>query len=414
MRSPLRARRTTPHPASPHHAPARRRSLAVVVPLLLLGSAVAVPTAVAAGAPEPAPAALGAASWSVTPAAFGAVGNGQTDDTAALRRALTSLGPGGELYLPPGKVYRHTDTLRITTRGTTISGTGTLMATDPQRSAVIVQADDVSIRDVTLRLGTPTTRLGTFDHMKLTVLNADGFLAERVKVDGAAAAGVYLWGASDFVLRDLDVKNSRADGIHVTGPSRDGIIDRPLVRSSGDDGVAVVSYLQDGAPVKRVTVARPTVRTTTWGRGVSVVGGEDVTVTDLTVEGSSAAAVYVAREGAPWNTFAPVRVRVQGGTISRANTSTTVDHGAVLVYDGRTDANPLREVTIADLTITDTRSTASRQVGFLRGTSGATGVHLTGLKIVRGPGHLLTVDAGTGTWEATGWTRNGVPVPDRR
>ncbi len=385
------------------------------MPLLLLGTAaVAVPTAVAAGSPAPGPAAIAAAQWSVTPAAFGAVGNGRTDDTAALRAALAALGPGGELFLPPGKVFRHTDTLRITTAGTTVSGTGTLLATDPQRSAVIIQADDVTFRDVTLRLGTPTSRLGTFDHMKLTVIRADGFVADRVKVDGAAAAGVYLWGATDFVLRDLDVRNSRADGIHVTGPSRDGVIERPVVRSSGDDGVAVVSYLQDGAPVKRVTVTRPTVRTTTWGRGVSVVGGEDVTITDLTVDSSSAAAVYVAREGAPWNTFAPVRVTVQGGTITRANTSTTVDHGAVLVYDGRTDAGPLRDVTVAGLTISDTRWSASRQVGFLRGASGATGVHLTGLKIVRGPSNLLTVDAGTGTWDATGWTRNGVPVPDRR
>jgi len=263
---------------------------------------------------------------------------------------------------------------------------------------------------VTLRLGASTTRLGTFDHMKLTVIRADGFHAERVRVRGSAAAGVYLWGATDFVLRDLDVRDSKADGIHVTGPSRDGMIQRPVVRSSGDDGVAVVSYLADGEPVRRVTIESPTVLTTTWGRGISVVGGEDVTVTGLRVESSSAAAVYIAREGAPWNTFAPVRVNVRGGTLVGSNTSTTVDHGAVLVYDGRTDAGALRDVTISDLSVVSTRSTASRQVGFLRGSSQATNVRFTGLSFSGGPRHLLTVDAPAGTWSATGWTRDGVPV----
>jgi hypothetical protein len=405
-----RARPGSTRPAPGRAVPPGRSRPVLRVAVVLAGlGLVAAPTAVAAAGEEPA-AQVAPAYQALTPAAFGAVGDGSTDDTAALRRALAALQPGQELFLPAGRTYRHTDTLRLTVPGTTIAGTGTLLATDPQRSALIVQADDVTVRDVTLRLGTATSRLGTFDHMKLTVIRTDGFVAERVKVRGSAAAGVYLWGATDFVLRDLDVRDTKADGVHVTGPSSDGSIQRPVVRSSGDDGVAVVSYLADGQPVRRVSIDSPTVLTTTWGRGVSVVGGEDVTITNLRVERSNAAAVYVAREGAPWNTFAPVRVTVRGGTLAWSNTSTTVDHGAVLVYDGRSDAGALREVTVSDLTITGTRSTASRQVGFLRGTSQATGVRLTDLSVLGGPRHLLTVDAPAGTWTASGWTRDGVPV----
>lgn len=402
-----------PHPAPTGAArrTGRRLAASALAALTVLGVLVLPATVAGAAAGAVGAGHIGPAFRVVTPAAFGAKGDGVTDDTAALRAALASLAPGDELFLPARRTYRHTDTLRVTTPGVRLAGKGTLLATDPQRSALIVQADDVTVRDLTLRLGASTPRLGTFDQMKLTVLQADNFLAERVRVDGSAAAGVYLWGATGFTLRNLDVRNTKADGIHVTGPSRDGVIDRPVVRSSGDDGVAVVSYLQDGEPVRRVSVTSPTVLTTTWGRGLSVVGGEDVTFTDVRVEGSSAAAVYIAREGAPWNTFAPVRVQVRGGAVARSNTSTTVDHGAVLVYDGRTDAGPLREVAVSGLTISDTRSTASRQVGFLRGSSQATGVRLSDLTFVRGPRHLLTVDAPAGTWTATGWVRDGVPVP---
>lgn len=404
-----RALPTSVHPR-PTGAPARARGRRVV-PWLVAAAVVALgaPTALAAVEDE-APAEIGSALRVVTPQVYGAVGDGRTDDTRALRAAIADLRAGDELYLPPGSTFRHTDTLRITTAGVTLAGPGALVATDPQRSAVIVQADDVTVRDVTLRLGATTSRLGTFDHMKLTVIRADGFVAERVHVDGSAAAGVYLWGATDFALRDLDVRDTKADGVHVTGPSSDGLVERPVVQRSGDDGVAVVSYLADGQPVRRVRIESPTVLTTTWGRGVSVVGGEDVTIRNLRVDGSNAAAVYLAREGAPWNTFAPVRVTVSGGTLTRSNLSTTVDHGAVLVYDGRTDAGPLRQVTVSDLTISATRTTASRQVGFLRGASQATGVTFARLSIVGGPRHLLTVDAPAGTWTATGWLRDGLPV----
>lgn len=396
-----------PSPAAPVRRARGRRVVPWLVALVVAG--LGAPAALAATDVEAAPE-IGSARRVLTPQLFGAVGDGRTDDTRALRSAIADLRAGDELYLPPGSTFRHTDTLRLTTAGVTLAGPGALKATDPQRSAVIVQADDVTVRDVTLRLGAETSRLGTFDHMKLTVIRADGFVAERVHVDGAAAAGVYLWGATDFVLRDLDVRDTKADGVHVTGPSSDGLVQRPVVQRSGDDGVAVVSYLADGQPVRRVSVESPTVLTTTWGRGVSVVGGEDVRVSDLRVDGSNAAAVYVAREGAPWNTFAPVRVSVVGGLLTRSNTSTTVDHGAVLVYDGRTDAGPLREVTVSDLTITGTRTTASRQVGFLRGGSQASGVVLSRLSLQGGPRHLLTVDAPAGTWSATGWVHDGVPV----
>ena len=44
---------------------------------------------------------------------FGAVGNGTTDDTAAIQKALNAFPDGGTLYIPPG-IYLITSPLTIT------------------------------------------------------------------------------------------------------------------------------------------------------------------------------------------------------------------------------------------------------------------------------------------------------------
>ena len=81
----------------------------------------------------------------VEPSSFGAVGDGTTDDTAALQRALDSLEAGDTLIIPAGKTYRHTDVLTIRNAGVRLSGPGTLLATNEERSALSIDADDVTV-----------------------------------------------------------------------------------------------------------------------------------------------------------------------------------------------------------------------------------------------------------------------------
>ena len=338
----------------------------------------------------------------LTPEAFGAVGDGTADDTAALRRALDALRPGDTLVIGTGKVYTHSDVLTISTPDVRIAGSGTLLATEESRSAVFVDADDVEIDDTTFAMKATTRRWGTFEQMKLRLGERSGIVLRRVQVDGSAAAGIYAWGTSNFLMEDVRVRDTRADGIHITGTSHDGRVHHPVVDRTGDDGVGIVSYQADKVPVRRILVDAPVVRDNRWGRGMSVVGGEDITFLNLDIRRSSAAAVYIASEGSPWNTFAPVRVKVQRARLRGSNTAAEVDHGAFLVYAGNPQQTP-QDIFADGVSISDTRREASSQVG-LRADGGCTMRRVTLSRFkVTGGGNVFSSNVPDSAYVRTGW-----------
>jgi hypothetical protein len=287
-----------------------------------------------------------------------------SDDTAGVQQALDSLEAGQTLRIPAGRTCRHSSVLRIRRAGTRLAGPGTLLATDEGRSAVVVAADDVTV-DGGLKLGVADTsrRWSSYEQMKLRIAGHRGVVIRDVTIDGSAAAGIFVGNrASDFEISNVLVQNTRADGIHVTDGANDGLVRSAVIRNTGDDGISVVSYAADPTVVHDIRITSPRFFGNSWGRGFSVVGGQDITLEDVYAESSNAAAVYVAAEGAPWYTRTPRRVLVTGGTLRNSNANPGVDHGAVLVFNGRPGA-VIQDVSMRSLRIENTRASASRQVG---------------------------------------------------
>ena len=364
-----------------------------------------VPTASPTTVPAPAP----TAARVVQPESFGAKGDGVADDTQALQRSLDSLAPGMVLQLSAGRTYRHTDVLVIRVAGSHVTGPGVLLATSEERSAVWIAADDVLVDGgLVLRMGATTRRWDAWEQMKVRLLGHRGIVLRNVVVDGAAAAGVYVGGASQFLLEDVTVRNTRADGIHMTGGAHDGTVLRPRVSGTGDDGVAVVSYRGDGAVSHHITVQSPTVLGTTWGRGLTVVGGEDITYRDVLVRGSNGAGVYIANEGAPYYTYGTRRVTVSGGRIESANTNAGVDHGAVLLYSAQAGA-AVADTVVDGLAVAGTRATASWHVGVVVDAGAVTNAALSRLAVTGSGPRPFSSNAPTTAAVLTGWTVEGAP-----
>ncbi len=324
-------------------------------------SAAPVPTSSRAVPRSPAPVRTGVPANALNVRHFGARGDGRTDDTSAISAALAALRSGQILVFPAG-TYRHSAVLSVATEGVTLEGPGRLYATAEQTSALRIDAPGVTVRRMVVAMGSTTRRWSDEDQHKIFVAPHEGISVSDVRIEGSAAAGLFCYGARDFRFTRVSVSDTRADGIHMTNGSQRGTVESPHISRSGDDGVAVVSYATDPRPCRHIDVFSPQVRTTTGGRGVSVVGGEDISYHDIDIDRSAAAAVYVACEGTRFVTRSVARVLVQAGVVTNANTNSADDQGAVLVYNGRAGAS-VADVTISDLTVTGTRASASRQIG---------------------------------------------------
>jgi hypothetical protein len=346
---------------------------------------------------------------------YGAICDGTTDDTADLQTAFDAMTPYMPLIVPTGEVCRHTDVLHLENAGAVLLGPGTLLATDEENSSVWVEADYVMLDNaLKLNMGTTTQRWEGQEQHKLTLRGNVGDTIRNVTINGAAASGIFVGsGTHDYLIEDVTVQDTRADGIHNTGGSYDGTIRRPNITNTGDDGVSVVSYQSDGAVSHDINVISPRFYGQTHGRAYSVVGGDNITFSDIYSEDSDAAAIYIASEGAPYYTYASTDVKVLGGEVVNSNAgATTVDHGAVLVYNGNS-ATTNSDILIDNLTITNTNSGASRQTGILNDAGANQRVQFNNFTITNGPSTLFVAGTTpTNQYNTVGWSYNNASVAD--
>lgn len=290
--------------------------------------------------------------------AFGAVGDGQADDTAVIQRALDALLPGQWLVFPPGR-YRHNSRLVVARPGVTLSGYGaTLHASNPADQALLVQASGVRVRGFTMTAITDHRRHAPWESRiaiwrdgeswppLVDVQVVDNRIIESGEPGSAGAnssssAAIFVHRVHGFVVAGNEIRRSLSDGIHITGGARHGRVWGNTVRESGDDMIAIVSYLIQGDAqsdppnqyaaqykqrldrerVQDVLIAHNDVSGQYWGRGISVVGGQDVTIANNRIDATThAAAVYIAREQG-WGSFGVRNVRVQGNHITRVQTT---------------------------------------------------------------------------------------------
>ena len=348
----------------------------------------------------------------VKPETFGATGDGVTDDSSAIQKALDSLRAGETLEFTAGKTYAHSTVLRVTVPDTVLLGSATLLALNESQSSLQIMAANVTVSLLTLGVAATTKRWDSPSQMRLYLgKEATGVKVISVAVTASAAAGIFVAGTSDFSLSHVVVSNTRADGIHITGGANKGQITAPVVRNPGDDGVAIVSYKIGALPCHDIIVTSPGVYDQKWGRAFSVVGGYDITWRDVLSSGSGCAAIYIAAES-EWNTYGCQRITFDGGTLTNSNTNITVDHGAVLIYNSQaTEQNT--DIVIRNLTVKDTRLTTSRQLGLVQYNGGtSTRVTMANITIVGGNKWLYSGNAPSSATNRTGWTWNGNPVVD--
>jgi parallel beta-helix repeat protein len=135
-----------------------------------------------------------------------------------------------------------------------------------------------------------------------------------VTVAGAENAGIVVFGGVRGRVVDNTVSGTRADGIHLTDGSRGIVVSGNTVHDVGDDMIAVVSYLVDGVLCADIVIANNNVYRQTSGRGITAVGGQNVTIRRNAISGTYGAGVLVVSDGS-YETYGTLAVTVLANVI---------------------------------------------------------------------------------------------------
>ncbi|MDT5095407.1 MAG: hypothetical protein QOH60_4770 [Mycobacterium sp.] len=330
------------------------------------------------------------------------------DSTGALQARLDAAPPGGYVKLDP-QVYQHHGVLKLRVPGVRIDGGGaTFESTNDATSAVQITADRVQLTNVTLTAPTQGKRYEDLDQHKL-VLSGAGDVVEKVTIAGSAAAGIFVNGAQGFTIRDVRITGTRADGIHMTKGSENGVVEGVDTDATGDDGVAVVSYESDRQRCSDIRISGVHVASTRFGRGIAIVGARNVNVDNFSVANTSAAGVYVATEAGDFHTASVDDVTIAGGSVDRVNYDPHIVQGAVLVYAGNAGTGA-RNIQISGLTVTATDPSAQRNVAVLVGKGSIGAVSLRDINIRESSLPPFFTNAPAGSYATSGWTLDSNPI----
>ena len=241
-----------------------------------------------------------------------------------------------------------------------------------------------------------------------------GCIYRNLLIRHSDAAGFLSEYSSDYFVEHCRVTGGLADSFHNTHASTNFRFTGCRTYYGGDDGFAVVSY--DSAPSVVSQGRFDNCRVVGNGaRGFSVVGGTDIAISNCHAEYTAAAGFYVACEGS-FSSYGVDRVTIEKCTTLGVNTSDTLDHGSLIVYNGRGGAYTIANVTFRDMTLRNTNNGASAEllvVGY--NTPTADKIRYENVRAYDGPASLWNNNFTPTNWlkdvtQTFGYTAAGDPL----
>ncbi|AIO30534.1 right handed beta helix region family protein [Burkholderia cenocepacia] len=251
---------------------------------------------------------------------YGATGDGRSDDSPALQRAVSALNEagGGELYFPPG-TYLHSEAIAVSGR-VIVSGAGAesvLKALAPA-SAALVFADASQCGAQNLRIVSDArTRLHEQNSAGVVMDNVENCYVKHLSIEGGASAGILIANSRAVTVSENHVADTLADGIHVVNGSSDVVVESNFASNTGDDSFSAVAYASWPKQTDNVIIKSNT-SVSSHARGVACIGASRCRIYDNTVNNSRGHGIAVAYESS-YNTYHPYGARLVGNQITTAH-----------------------------------------------------------------------------------------------
>jgi polygalacturonase len=171
--------------------------------------------------------------------AYGAMGDGTTDDTAAIQNAIAAAKASGEKVLFPAGTYLHTNVLTANGVGLVgVGGASVLLANNPAASAVILSGMSPSIQNLVINsapAGSGSFAQGT-NTTTLAVVAAQNFVVQGITVlQGQSRPGAYLQQSSIGQVTSVSFNGSGLGndiGIVVDGCANTSLMGNSIMNES--------------------------------------------------------------------------------------------------------------------------------------------------------------------------------------
>jgi hypothetical protein len=309
--------------------------------------------------------------FSITDAAFGAsVGN--PDNTTQIQAAINAAFASAtdKVVLVPAGQFKHSGVITVKAGVELKSlndfgGTGARAelrhtATNGRNASINLIGSGPKLRNLWITSAydqtQPNARLQQDDTVLVRADGASNYFIERNEIQGGASVGIKNTnGSNNGAINSNKVHNTLADGIHTTHGSHHLTISNDTVSATNDDMIAVVSYdptQSSFGPCTNINIHTNNCNNSAGknGRGITVVGGNTVTINNNTIANAPHAGIYIASENtSAYHTLGVDGVTITKNIITNANRLNLGSHGGIFLK-GRDATLNVKNVTIGNMT----------------------------------------------------------------
>ena len=267
----------------------------------------------------------------------------EEDATTTINTALAQAKAIGTSVYAPACKYNHSgviiiDSTQLYGEKGTVFNSANVTGVNPD-NAIILTGSNPKLLNVEITTDWTGLRQSNINGHAVVVSSANDFLVENIDVLGSAGSGIFITNSYNGLTTYNKVKDTLADGIHITNKSYNNIISGNHIIDTGDDQIAVVSYNSD-AGISHDILINGNIVSGGSTRGISVVGGERITITDNNISDIDLSGVYIATESS-YNTNYVKDILVGNNFITSCNTDNSSGASSVYVFgrDGYTTSN---------------------------------------------------------------------------
>ncbi|MFT3785844.1 MAG: right-handed parallel beta-helix repeat-containing protein [Tepidisphaeraceae bacterium] len=234
------------------------------------------------------------------------------------------------------------------------------VATDGRNANIILSGDGPKLRKLWITSAydqtQPNARQPYDDTVLVRAVGASNYYIERCEIQGGASAGIKSTNASsNGHINSNKVHDTLADGIHTVHGSHHISITNNTVSKTGDDMISVVSYDPTQSTFGicySITIQGNNCDNALGnnGRGITVVGGNTITIDNNIIANAPHAGLYIVSENtANYHTLGVNGVTVTRNTITNANRLSLSSHAGIFIK-GRDSTYPVVNITIGNAT----------------------------------------------------------------